>query len=135
MKKLLIVLVVALLMPVYAFPDDKDAPFVAETGPDGVQHITMTGGDYYFKPARVVVRVNVPVEISITNESSLTPHNFVMKSPEAGIDISQVLRRVPTAIKFTPSKTGSYPFYCDRRFLFFKSHRDRGMEGTIEVVE
>ena len=135
MKKTLVVLVMALLIPVFSYSAEKDAPFVAATGPDGVQHITMTAGDYYFKPSHVVVRANVPVEISITNESSLTPHNFVMKSPEAGMEITQILRRESSVIRFTPTKTGTYPFYCDRRFLFFKSHRDRGMEGTIEVVE
>jgi plastocyanin len=38
-------------------------------------------------------------------------------------------------IKFTPKKAGSYPFYCSKKLLFFESHKDKGMKGTLEVVE
>jgi plastocyanin len=40
----------------------------------------------------------------------------------------------PKIIKFTPTKTGSYPFYCNKRLWPFEGHRGKGMEGTIEVV-
>jgi hypothetical protein len=45
------------------------------------------------------------------------------------------MRKFPKVIKFAPTKTGIYPFFCDKKFLMFKSHRERGMEGTLEVVE
>jgi plastocyanin len=41
----------------------------------------------------------------------------------------------PELIKFTPTKIGKYAMYCDKKLLWFKSHRERGMEGVIEVVE
>lgn len=59
----------------------------------------------------------------------------MIKKPDADIDIRESLDPEPKIIRFTPKKIGKYPFYCDKRFLFFKSHRERGMEGTIEVVE
>jgi YHS domain-containing protein len=40
----------------------------------------------------------------------------------------------PKAIKFKPTKVGTYPFYCSKKFLFFEGHREKGMEGVIEVV-
>ncbi len=38
-------------------------------------------------------------------------------------------------IRFTPTRVGSYPFYCNKKLLFFESHREKGMEGILEVVE
>lgn len=36
---------------------------------------------------------------------------------------------------FTTTKPGKYPFYCDKKLLFMDSHREKGMEGILEVVE
>ena len=59
----------------------------------------------------------------------------MIKEPEAGIDINETLSTEPKTIKFVPKKNGKYPFYCDKKLLFFKSHRERGMEGVIEVTD
>jgi len=37
-------------------------------------------------------------------------------------------------ITITPTAAATYPIYCKNRLLFFKSHRERGMEGILEVV-
>ncbi len=124
-----------MLAPSLCLSEEVEKPFVAKTGPDGVQRAEVAGGSYYFKPERIVVKVNQPVELRLRNESLITPHDFILKAPEAGIDISVTLRNEPVAVKFTPAKTGVYTFYCGRRLLFFKSHRARGMEGAVEVVE
>jgi plastocyanin len=63
------------------------------------------------------------------------PHNIVIKAPEAGVDVKESLSTEPKAIKFTLEKIGRYPFYCDKKFPLSKSHRERGMKGTIEVVQ
>jgi plastocyanin len=57
-----------------------------------------------------------------------------MKSPEAGMDFMEGLRTTPKTIRFTPTKTGSYPFYCSKISPFDRTHRERGMEGVIEVI-
>jgi len=36
-------------------------------------------------------------------------------------------------VRFTPMTRGTFPFYCDKKLLFFKSHRERGQEGHLEV--
>ena len=51
------------------------------------------------------------------------------------MDFKVDLGKEPRPITFTPTKTGTYDMFCDRQLLFFKSHRDRGMTGTIEVVD
>jgi plastocyanin len=37
-------------------------------------------------------------------------------------------------IAFTATKVGKYPFYCSKKLPFLASHRERGMEGVLEVV-
>ena len=113
----------------------KGRRVVATVGQDGIQRVEMIGGSYYFDPAEVVVKVNVPVEISIKKIGS-SPHSIVLKAPEAGIDFEMSLGAEPKVIKFTPTKVGKYPFWCTKKAPFSsKSHRDHGMEGILEVVE
>jgi plastocyanin domain-containing protein len=111
-----------------------ETPTVVPIDKDGVQRVEIVGGSYFFKPNHIVVKVNVPVELQIRKESGLTPHDIAANSPEAGIVFKEELSTTPKVIKFTPTKTGSYPFYCDKKLLFFESHRERGMKGVIEVV-
>jgi plastocyanin domain-containing protein len=108
---------------------------VAEIGADGVQRVEVVGGSYYFDPNVIVVKVNIPVELRVRKESGITPHNMVLKAPEAGIDFSVSLSTTPKSITFTPKKTGKYPFECTHKLLFFKSHKDQGMHGILEVVD
>jgi plastocyanin domain-containing protein len=109
--------------------------FVAVVGPDGVQRVEITGGSYYFNPNYIVVKVNVPVELKVKKEGS-TPHSIALKAPEAGIDFNVSLGKEPKSIKFTPTKVGTYPFWCTKRApLSSKSHKDHGMIGTLEVVD
>ncbi len=99
-----------------------------------VQKVEILAGSYFFKPKVIQVKVNVPVEITIKRESGVAPHNIVLRAPEAGITVKEELGTEPKVIKFTPTKTGKYPFYCDHRFLFW-THRAKGMEGVLEVTE
>jgi plastocyanin domain-containing protein len=101
---------------------------------DGVQRVTVLAGSYFFDPDHIIVKIDIPVEISIKREPGITPHDIVIKAPEAGIDLSEALSTEPKIIKFTPKKLGTYPFYCSKKLLFLKSHREKGMEGIIEVV-
>lgn len=134
--KLFKYLVILLLFAGFCFAEEKGHKIYSATiDADGVQRVKILGGGYYFDPDYIIVKVNVPVELTVTKEGGFTPHNIVMKSPEAGMNFSEDLGKEPKTIKFTPTKTGKFPIYCDKRFLFFKSHKDKGMEGVIEVKE
>jgi len=137
MKRLTSLSVFAILLLVFFASDARteEKKMIASIGPDGVQRVEMVGGSYFFDPNDVVVKVNVPVEINIKMESGMIPHDFVLKAPEAGIDVKVELRKEPQTIRFTPTKVGEYPFYCSKKLLFFESHRDKGMKGTLEVKE
>lgn len=107
--------------------------FTAKTDPDGVQRVEILAGSYFFDPNYIIVKVNVPVELKIRKEPGMIPHNIVLKASEAGIDFILELKEPPEIIKFTPKKTGTYPFACEKKVLFFESHKDKGMTGTLEV--
>lgn len=108
--------------------------YAAKLDADGVQRVRLIGGEYFFKPARIVVKVNVPVELLASKEAGIVPHNLVIRAPEAGIAVEEELGTEPKKIRFTATAPGKYPFYCSNRLLFFASHRERGMEGVLEVV-
>lgn len=131
-----LVSVLFLLFALNAHGDQKEEKRkVAEIGADGIQRVEVIGGDYYYDPDYIIVKANVPVELTVKKESGIVPHNIIIKAPEAGIDFSEGMSTKPKVIRFTPTKAGKYPIECDKRFLFFKSHKDRGMKGTLEVEE
>jgi len=141
MRQLVIYFVVLLVCGFSAMAaDDEENPipekaFHATVDKDGVQQAKIVGGSYFFTPSRIVVKVNVPVELKVSKVSGVIPHSFVMKAPEAEIDFKVTLGEEPQAIRFTPTKTGLYPYYCDKKLLIFDSHREKGMEGILEVIE
>ena len=116
-------------------PPPQETVYQATIAADGVQHVQIEGGGYFFKPNRVIVKVNVPVELTVSVEKGLTPHTLVIQSPGAGISVDESLSSDAGIIRFTPTAAGKYPFYCRNKLLFFKSHREKGMEGVLEVVE
>ncbi|HMA53362.1 MAG TPA: quinol oxidase, partial [Acidobacteriota bacterium] len=75
------------------------------------------------------------VELKVKKEGG-TPHGILLKAPEAGIDFDVTLGKDPKSITFTPTKVGTYPFWCPKRApLSKKSHKDHGMTGVLEVVD
>lgn len=117
-----------------SFAQDQKEVHVAKVDPDGVQRVRIVGGGYFFKPYHIIVKVNVPVELVASREAGIVPHNLVIRAPEVGIAVEEDLATEPKKITFTATAVGKYPFYCGKKLLFFASHRERGMEGVLEVV-
>ncbi len=136
MKRLAAVLGMLFILAALASAADTfvEKRFAATVDPDGTQRVSILAGAYFFDPNVIVVKADVPVELSVKREAGITPHDFVLKAPEAGIDIKTDLATEPKVVKFTATKPGRYPFECSERFLFFTSHKDRGMHGILEVV-
>ena len=108
--------------------------YVAKADSDGVQRIRVLAGSYFFKPGHIVVKVNTPVELLASRESGITPHNFILRAEEAGLAVEEDLATDPKKILFTATKVGKYSFYCGKQLPFVASHREKGMEGVLEVV-
>ena len=108
--------------------------YQATVASDGVQHVSLLGGNYFFRPKRIIVKVNVPVELAVSLEQGMIPHTLVITAPEAGIAVDEKLSTEVKKIRFTPTAAGTYPFYCSNKLLFFESHRQKGMDGVLEVA-
>ena len=101
---------------------------------DSTQVITLTLGDYHFTPDRIEVTAGQPVQLTLTNTDTITPHNFIMQDEAAGLDIDIDVSAGKTAtVEFTPVIPGDYSFYCSKKLPFMKSHQEKGMEGTLTV--
>lgn len=134
MKKLMLLFLIAFHFFTFnARAQEKVYRAVIDSG--GVQRVEITGGSYYYDPDHIVVKVNVPVELIFKKTAGIVPHNIKIKAPEAGIEINENMSGKPKTVTFTPARTGTFDIYCDKRFLFFKSHREKGMKGILEVVE
>lgn len=135
MKVLVGVSAVVLILLIGTGLAEEKKVYKAVVDKDGIQRVKIQAGSYYFDPNYIVVKVNVPVEITIGKDAEIIAHDLVISAPEAGMDVKEPLSSKTREIKFTPTKTGKYPFYCDKKFLLSESHREKGMKGTIEVTE
>ena len=100
------------------------------------QTIDVVLGSYFIKPDKITVKVGQPVTLNLVNEATMVPHDLVIQAPDAGIDIAvDVPAGKKASVTFTPTKVGRYEMVCDKKLLFLKSHKDKGMHGTLEVVE
>ncbi len=114
--------------------DAPVAPVVASIGEDGVQRADIVLDSYSYSPSHLIVRVGTPVELTLSSVTFLTPHNFILRDAAAGLDINQDVGAGKTVpVRFTPTQAGRFAFYCDKQLLFFASHREKGMEGILEV--
>lgn len=97
---------------------------------------TVKLGDYRFDPNTIEVIAGRPVELTLVNRDFLTPHNLTLQDQAAGLAVdADVQPGISVTVRFTPRAPGTYTFYCNKRLLFFKSHREQGMEGHLIVRE
>jgi plastocyanin len=108
--------------------------FPVPLGVDGVQRATVEADSYSFTPSHLVVKAGVPVELTFKSLTIFVPHNVVLDDPRLGVSIREEVPAGETVtVKFTPMVMGSFSIYCDKKLLFFKSHREKGMEAVLEV--
>ena len=112
----------------------KEKKVIAKIDKDGVQRVKIKAGSYYYDPNYIVVKKDIPVELILIRESAVVPHNIVLEMP--GIKIKEeIYPDKEVRIRFVPKSVGRYIFYCDKKFLFFPRHSEKGMWGILEVVE
>ena len=117
-----------------AEPPRLRPPLVIPVAADGVQRATVTLDSYSYSPNHLIVEAGKPVELTLTSVTTITPHNFIIKDPAGSLFVEQDVSAGKTVtITFTPTQPGIFPIYCDKRLWPMPSHRDKGMEGTLEV--
>ena len=111
-------------------------PFMVPLGADGIQRATVTLDSYSYSPGHLIVQAGKPVELTLTSVTTFTPHNFIIKDPAGGVSVEQDVGAGKTVVvRFTPPTPGNFAIYCDKRLWPLPSHRDKGMEGKLEVRE
>jgi len=117
-----------------AEPPQPGAPVIVPVGPDGVQRAAVTLDSYSYQPNHLIVEAGKPVELTLTSVTTITPHNFIIKDPAGSLSVEQDVGAGKTVtVRFTPMQRGTFPIYCDKRLWPMPSHRDKGMEGKLEV--
>ena len=117
-----------------AEPSQSGPPLKVPVSADGVQRATVTLDSYSYTPNHLIVEAGKPVELTLTSVTTLIPHNFIIKDPAGSVSVEQDVNAGKTVtITFTPTQPGTFPIYCDKRLWPLPSHRDKGMEGTLEV--
>lgn len=104
----------------------------AENDPKVIQ---VKMGDYRFMPAEIKLVAGQPVVLQLLNTDSITPHNFTLEDADSGLDLNvDVPAGDSVEVHLMPLWPGRHTFYCSNKLLFMKSHREKGMEGTLVVV-
>ena len=117
-----------------AEPSQSGPPVVISMTADGVQRATVTLDSYSYSPNHLIVQAGRPVELTLTSVTTIIPHNFIIKDPAGDLSVEQDISAGKTVtITFTPTQPGIFPIYCDKRLWPLPSHRDKGMEGKLEV--
>ena len=89
---------------------------------------------YTIKPDKITVKAGQPVTLKIKNEASFIPHNLVIKAPQAGVEVKvDVGAGKSGEVSFMPTQPGSYEIICDKSPPIGKSHKEKGMHGTLVV--
>ena len=115
-------------------PPAAAPPVTAEMGADGVQRATVTLDSYPYTPHHLIVAAGKPVELTLTSVTTIVPHNFILKDPATGLNVEEDVSAGKTKkVAFMPTQAGTVTFYCDRRLWPMPSHREKGMEGKLEV--
>lgn len=109
-------------------------PVKAEVSAEDIQRLTIILDSYSYTPNHIAVVAGKPVELLLTSVTTLTPHNFVIHDSAGGVSVEQdVGPGKSVTVRFTPSQSGRTPFFCDKRLWPMASHREKGMEGILEV--
>ncbi|HMS82855.1 MAG TPA: cupredoxin domain-containing protein [Nitrospira sp.] len=113
---------------------EQGPPIVVPISPDGVQRATIILDSYSYSPSHLVVESGQPVELTLSSITTLTPHNFIVHEPSNGLAIEQDVGAGKTAmVRFVPTQPSRVGFYCDKRLWPMPSHREKGMQGVLEV--
>ena len=117
-----------------AEPSQSGPPMMVPVAADGVQRATVTLDSYSYTPNHLIVEAGKPVELTLISVTTIIPHNFIIKDPAGTLSVEQDVSAGKTVtIIFTPPQPGLFPIYCDKRLWPLPSHRDKGMEGKLEV--
>ena len=127
-------LAAGLLMPAFILFADSSLAVDVPFDLDGIQRAVVEADSYAFIPNHLIVKAGKPVELTFKSVTWVVPHNVIIDDPQSGLNIrGEIPAGESLKITFTPTVSGSFAIYCDKKLPFFKSHREKGQEGVLEV--
>jgi len=127
-------LAVGLLMPAFLLFADSSLAVDVPFDLDGIQRAVVEADSYAFIPHHLIVKAGKPVELTFKSVTWVVPHNVIIDDPQSGLNIrGEIPAGKSLTITFTPTVPGTFAIYCDKKLPFFKSHREKGQEGVLEV--
>ena len=72
------------------------------------------------------------MELTLINMDVLTSHSFTLKASDPRLE-TDISPGTSVTTRLTPKVSGTYTFYCNKKLLFMRSHREHGMEGKLIV--
>jgi len=127
-------LISVLLLLITLISEDGSLVSIAHADDQGIQRATIIMDSYSYSPNELSVEAGKPVELTLRNAATFTPHTFHLADPASGLHVhAEVSAGESQTVSFTPNQRGTFTFYCEKKLLFFKSHRERGQEGRLEV--
>lgn len=87
--------------------------------------LKVSGGDFSFTPSNLSVKAGEKVMITFQNNGKF-PHNLTID--KLGIATKTIGPGQSDTVEFTPDQKGTFAIYCS-----VDAHRQKGMEGTIQV--
>ena len=90
--------------------------------------IAIDAAEFAYTPNKFDAKVGEKLTFKITNKGTLD-HSLVIAGADGAVITRVDVKLGSTAtLDFTPSKAGTYQFYCD-----VPGHKESGMTGTINV--
>ena len=127
-------LISVLLLLITLISEDDSLVSIAQADDQGIQRATIIMDSYSYSPNELSVEAGKPVELTLRNAATFTPHTFHLADPASGLHVHvEVSAGESQTVSFTPNQRGTFTFYCEKKLLFFKSHRERGQEGRLKV--
>ena len=106
----------------------------ASVGTDGVQRINLQCGPNYFDPHHVIVKVNVPVEISLHSPPNMAPHHFVLDLSKISLSEGNPAGSTTKQIRFIPKTIGEHPFGCQDNAAHPHAPPEAQKMGLLTVI-
>lgn len=93
------------------------------------QNVTVKSLDTLkFDPATITVKSGSPVHLTLDNSGAALVHDWVIDDLDGKKVSVEAQPRQTASLDFTPSKPGTYQFYCSQ-----PGHKEAGMVGTLTV--
>ena len=89
---------------------DLNEAWWAAIGPDGVQRVNIRCGSDFFDPRHIVVKANVPVQLSVSTTRDLPTQQFTVNLGPVGVD--GPVGPAQKAFVLSPSLTGKFQALC-----------------------